>query len=190
MVIALFVARFPDPVLILSRTKLATHFVWKFFMRRININSHSFIHSFIHSYRFDFGFFVLACPIAGTDTASHWEEMGAVRDIDQSVSAFLHILASGIPLPARDLGSIFGHRHRNRSLFLQKVLRQATSQFRDDRLTSLATKRRMTSRMEKRRSRYKCDFSRVSIQMILEYFRTRRICGYRVSRMRFGLGGK
>ncbi|KAK7473714.1 hypothetical protein BaRGS_00035041 [Batillaria attramentaria] len=42
----------------------------------------------------------------------------------------------------------------------------------------------------KRGSRYKCDFTRVTIQMIIEYLRSRRICGYRVNRMRFGLGGK
>ena len=128
--------------------------------------------------------------IAGTGIASPWGSDIALDDIDQSGPANLDTPTSEIQVPARDLRSIFGHKHRNRSLFLQKVLRQATSQFRDNRPTSSTTKRQMTSQTEKRRSRYKCDFTRVTIQMILEYFRTRRICGYRVSRMRFGLGGK
>ncbi|PVD21881.1 hypothetical protein C0Q70_17684 [Pomacea canaliculata] len=42
----------------------------------------------------------------------------------------------------------------------------------------------------RKRDRYNCDLSRVSIQMIIEYLRTRRICGFRVNQMRFALGGK
>lgn len=41
-----------------------------------------------------------------------------------------------------------------------------------------------------KRNNYNCDFSRVTIQMIVEFLKTRKICGYKVNQVRFGLGGK
>ncbi|KAK6196010.1 hypothetical protein SNE40_001317 [Patella caerulea] len=39
-----------------------------------------------------------------------------------------------------------------------------------------------------KRQDYSCDTTRITIQTIIEYLRTGRICGFRVSTMRFGLG--
>jgi hypothetical protein len=48
----------------------------------------------------------------------------------------------------------------------------------------------MTSDAVEKRRGQRCDFSQITLQMIIDYFRYRRVCGVRVSRMRFGLGGK
>ncbi|ESO85941.1 hypothetical protein LOTGIDRAFT_167696 [Lottia gigantea] len=40
----------------------------------------------------------------------------------------------------------------------------------------------------RKRQDYNCDTTRITIQTIIEYLRTGRICGFRVSTMRFGLG--
>lgn len=43
--------------------------------------------------------------------------------------------------------------------------------------------------MFKRQSR-NCDTSQITLQTLIEYLRTGRICGRRVAHVRFGLGGR
>ncbi|XP_076454792.1 uncharacterized protein LOC143289632 [Babylonia areolata] len=132
-----------------------------------------------------------------TDSTSHWTVGDFLSDSDQSTVAFSRSLSSRSRDSPRDSLSIFRHKPLNRAQLLHNVLRKITHQQQqqqrradDAPLTSLMTKRQMLTQVEKRGRRYRCDLSRVTIQMILSYFRTRTLCGFRVTRMRFGLGGK
>ncbi|XP_076454634.1 uncharacterized protein LOC143289523 [Babylonia areolata] len=135
-----------------------------------------------------------------SDSTNHLTNGDVLPSSDQSTTmAFLRSLTTRSRDSPRDSLSIFRHKPLNRAQLLHNVLRKITHQQQqqqqqrradDAPLTSLMTKRQMLTQVEKRRRRYRCDLSRVTIQMILSYFRTRTLCGFRVTRMRFGIGGK
>ncbi|KAL8578974.1 hypothetical protein ACOMHN_001936 [Nucella lapillus] len=139
------------------------------------------------------------------DSADHWTNEDSFPAMDQSAVSFHRSLTTSSRDSARDLLMPPATR-ANRGQVLRDIFRQLTQQIQQHPSQSVVTKRPiMTSRqmmtqkrmmttmvpMEKRRrGRYRCDVSRVTLRMILSYFRTRTICGYRVTRMRFGLGRK